>query len=202
MIVTRIEELSGSRKRVWIDDSIAFVLYKGELRLYEIAEGEEIREAVFREITEQLLVKRAKLRCMNLLKARPYTEAGLRQKLKQGGYLPEAADAALDYVKSCGYVDDLAYAQEFIRCYAPSRSRRRIQEDLQQKGVSREVIAQAFENAEELGESVDETGLALALLAKRKYDPEKADYQERQKTAAFLFRKGIPGDIIRQVLRG
>ena len=42
MTVTRIEELSKSRSKVYIDEQFAFVLYKGELRLYHLREGEEI----------------------------------------------------------------------------------------------------------------------------------------------------------------
>lgn len=201
MYITKIEELSKTQKRVWIDESFAFVLYKGELRLYGIREGEQLKEEVFREITEVVLVKRAKLRCMNLLKARPYTEKQLRDKLKQGGYLEEAVDKALDYVKSYGYVNDEAYAAEYIRCQSASRSRRKIEEELARKGVEREIVEEAFRQAEEDGDGVDEEALARTFLAKKHYNPEEADYMEQQKMAAFLFRKGIPGEVIRRVIR-
>ena len=67
MIVTGIEEMTKSRSRVSIDGEFAFVLYKGELRHFHLREGNELREEDYREITTELLPKRAKLRAMNLL---------------------------------------------------------------------------------------------------------------------------------------
>ena len=69
MIVTRIEAVSRSRSKIYLDDSFAFVLNKGELHLYGIREGEELKEEAYRDILENLLGKRATVRCMNLLKA-------------------------------------------------------------------------------------------------------------------------------------
>lgn len=81
MTVTRIEGITSKKARIFIDNEFAFVLYKGELRLYKIREGEEIGKDEYREITEKLLPKRAKLRSMNLLKSKAYTERQLRDKL-------------------------------------------------------------------------------------------------------------------------
>ena len=89
MRVTQIAELSKSRSKVYIEQEFAFVLYKGELRLYHVREGEEISEADYRTIMEEVLPKRAKLRAMNLLKDREYTTARLRRKLEQGFYPAE-----------------------------------------------------------------------------------------------------------------
>ena len=114
MTVTRIEELSKSRSRVYIDDQFAFVLYKGELRLYHLREGEEIALQDYETILGEILPKRAKLRAMNLLKSRDYTVSQLRQKLEQGGYPEAVAEEALGYVESFHYTDDLRYAVSFI----------------------------------------------------------------------------------------
>ena len=67
MRVTKIEELSKARCKIFIEQEFAFVLYKGELRLYRIREDEEITQADYQEIMEKVLPKRAKLRAMNLL---------------------------------------------------------------------------------------------------------------------------------------
>ena len=73
MKVTEIEAVSKSRAKVYIDDKFAFVLYKGELRSFQIREGEEVSEEDYRNILEEVLPKRAKRRAMNLLKSREYT---------------------------------------------------------------------------------------------------------------------------------
>ena len=41
MTVTKIEEVTKAKCRIEIDQEFAFVLYKGELRMYHIREGEE-----------------------------------------------------------------------------------------------------------------------------------------------------------------
>ena len=73
--MTKIEELSKSRSKVYIDQEFAFVLYKGEFRLYHVREGEAIEPCDYETIMKEVLPKRAKLRAMNLLKSREYTTA-------------------------------------------------------------------------------------------------------------------------------
>ena len=73
MLVTQVTELSKSRSKVYIDQEFAFVLYKGELRLYGVREQEELSEESYREIMQEVLPKRATLRCMNLLQSRRET---------------------------------------------------------------------------------------------------------------------------------
>ena len=70
MTVTAIREITKSRVLVSVDETFAFVLYKGELRSYGLKEGQEITEEAYRDIMENLLPRRAKLRAMNLLKNR------------------------------------------------------------------------------------------------------------------------------------
>lgn len=115
MIVTGIEEVSRSRSKVCLEGDFAFVLYKGEIRFYGIREGEDLPEESCREILDELLPKRATLRCMHLLKDRAYTEGQLRRKLDMAGYPPCSIGRALEYVKSYGYVDDLRYALDYIQ---------------------------------------------------------------------------------------
>lgn len=202
MQVTRIEELTKSRSKVYIDGEFAFVLYKGELRLYHVKEGGTLEEDTYRTIMGEVLPKRAKLRAMNLLKNREYTTAQLRGKLEQGLYPPEVIELALDYVASFHYTDDMRYALQYITCHENDRSRRRIEQDLQGKGISRETIQAAWDTWESDGGVQDEERMIRRLLDKRGFSPETADYAEFQKQAAFLMRKGFSGESIRRVLRG
>lgn len=201
MRVTGIEEVSRSRSRIYLDGSFAFVLYKGELRTFSIREGEELEEASYRQIMEEILPKRASLRCMNLLKSRAYTEKQLRDKLAQGQYPASCVDAALDYVKSYNYVNDLRYAEEYIENQREKKSRRILEQDLLRKGVTGEQIEQAFASQEELGNDPDEEALARLLLKKKHFEAQNATYQEQQKMAAYLYRKGIASGTIHKVLR-
>lgn len=201
MEITAIEEVSKSRSRIWIDGEPAFVLYKGELRVFRLQVGEEISGQDYRTIMGEVLPKRARLRAMNLLTKREYTESRLYDKLKEGGYPEEIIRNALDYVASFHYTDDLRYAVAYITDHENTRSRRRIEQDLLGKGIGKQTLEQAWRKWEEQGGSQDEQGMIRSLLQKRNYDPESADFREKQRTYAFLMRKGFSSDAVRKAMR-
>ncbi len=201
MIVTGIEEISKSKCKIFIDGEFAFALYKGELPVYHIKNGKEIAEEVYQELTAQILPKRAKLRVMNLLKARTYTEEELRRKLRLGFYTESHIKEALDYVKSYGYVDDMAYAMDFIRYRAESLSKKQIENKLLQKGIKKETIENAFLECEEEGTVVEELKQINAYLEKKHYHAEKCDHKEKQKLVATLYRRGFSINSINQVMK-
>ena len=200
MTVTQIEPISSAKSAVWIDGEFAFVLYKGELRNYRLEENEEITTAVYEEIIGSLLPKRAKLRCMNLLQERSYTRKQLQDKLKQAGYSEGIIEQALAYMESFGYVDDAAYAKRYVEDYLERKSLRKISEELARKGISREIIEDAIAFVEERDGASDEETMIRELLIKKKYDAETADYKEKNRIQAFLFRKGFSPDKIRKVM--
>ena len=203
MLVTQITELSKSRSKVYIDQEFAFVLYKGELRLYHIKEGELLKEEDYRTIMEEVLPKRAKLRAMNLLQGREYTTSQLRTKLQQGFYPPKIIEQAIDYVAGFQYIDDLRYAVDYITYHEDSRSRRRIEQDLQGKGILAATIEEAWQVWQENGGKQDEQAMIRELLHKKHYDTEgETDWKERQKIYAFLARKGFSAEAIRKAIGG
>lgn len=200
MTITEITAITKSRYKVALEDGFTFVLYKGELRRFRLEQGREIPDEAYRSIIDEILPKRARLRCMNLLKSKDYTHKQLEDKLRQGGYPQEIIDDAVAYVESYGYVDDRRYVKDFISYNIQTKSRSRIENDLMRKGIRRELIFQSFEELEEDGVSIDEEGLIHKLLFKKKYNAKTADINEKQKMYAFLYRKGFKPDIIRRVL--
>ena len=200
MIVTNLEPHTKARIKVYVDQELAFVLYKGELTAYGIKVGEELTQEDYQLIMKELLPKRAKLRSMNLLKSKDYTEKQLRDKLRDGFYPQEVIEEAVAYVKSYHYIDDARFAESYITYYSESRSRRRIEQDLGQKGIAKEVIELAYSEAAEKEKLPDETKLIEEQLRKKHFDKENATYEEKQKITAFLYRKGFRIDGIRKVL--
>lgn len=200
MVVTRVEELSRSRSKVYIEEEFAFVLYKGELRLYHVRQGEELSQADYDAILREVLPRRAKRRAMNLLQGREYTTKQLHDKLREG-YYPEAViDQALDYVAGYRYIDDLRYAVSYITGQESVRSRRRIEQDLIRKGIPRKILEQAWQEWEEQGGAQDEQSMIKKLLEKKKYDTGHTDRKEVQRLYSFLARKGFSGEQIRKAL--
>lgn len=200
MIVTDITPFDNKRSRIYIDGEFAFILYKGEIRDFDLRTGEEITSPVFDEITNVLIPKRAKLRAMNLLQKRDYTEYKLREKLKEGLYSEEIIDEAVEYLKSFKYLDDERYADDYIRYHLKDKSRSRLKQDLIQKGIKVDIIEQALVSAYKDENEDPELKLCAALLKKKHYDPENMSYEEKQKLMAFLYRKGFGSDVIHRAM--
>ena len=200
MIVSDICALDKKRSKVFIDGEFAFVLYNGELRDFDIKVGNELSEDKYNEIECGLLPKRAKLRAMNLLQKRDYTEKQLRDKLSDGMYPQDCIDTAIDYVKSYRYVDDERYAEDYINYQMSGRSRNRIIMDLMNKGISKDIILNKLE--ELYSESGDENEIIQIrqLLIKKKYDAQTIDHKEKQKLIAFLMRRGYDISTIKKAM--
>lgn len=200
MIVTQLTDMGRGRYKVYIEESPAFALYRGELKRLGIREGEEITEEILREIREEILPLRAKKRAMNLLQKREYTSAALREKLRDGEYPEACVEEAVAYVESYGYVDDRRYARDFIVYNMDRKSRVRIEQDLMRKGIHKDTVQSLFEELEEEGAKQDETAMIRRLLEKKKYDAKTADGREKQRMYAFLYRKGFHSEAINRAL--
>lgn len=200
-MITQIEELDKKRYKIYIDQEFGFVLYKGEIAEYKIKINCPIDSKVYYVIKKELLPKRAKKRCLNLLQKRPYTEHKLREKLTEGLYTEDIIDEAIDYVKSFHYIDDYEYACRYIFYHKESESRKKMEEKLIIKGIEGEILSKAFADSYSDDEAFSiEMEQAIKLLQKRKYEPQNADWKEKQKIYVFLLRKGISPSIIKKAM--
>ncbi|MEZ3486731.1 MAG: RecX family transcriptional regulator [Lachnospiraceae bacterium] len=199
MIVTKIEPQAGTktRFRVHVDEETSFVLHKGELSRYHIEEGAELDDETYEEIVCKVLSKRAKARALHLLNDMGRTESQLRMKLLKGGYPEEVVDEAVAYVKSFGYINDAEYARSFIEGRKDRKSRMELYAALCRKGIAREEAEQALTDYYD-GE--DSRTAIEAILRKKKFDPQTADYIQKQKMGGYLMRKGFRYDEIRHAL--
>ena len=203
MLAEQILKVTDKKIKIILEDGTSFVLYSGEVRRYHIHEGEEIPDDVLARIREEVLTKRAKLRCMNLLKSSDRTVRQLSDRLRRDGYPEDIIGAALDYVASYHYTDDRRYAENYIRSASGKKSRKEITLQLRKKGVSGELIEEAFlglsqEAAESgLAEEAGDAGAIRKLIEKRHFDAGSASYEEKQKLLAYLMRKGFSmGDVL------
>ena len=89
MLVTEVKKITDRRNRICLEDGTSFVLYAAETRKLRIREQEDLPEEALRRIMEEILKKRACLRCMNLLMSRDRTVQQLRHRLMMDGYPEE-----------------------------------------------------------------------------------------------------------------
>lgn len=194
MTADRIEPLDKRRSKVFLDGSFAFVLYRGELKKYGIEEGKSLPEDTVRRIFDEVICRRARERALYLLKFSGKTEEELRRKLMMGWYPAEAADRALIFLKQYGFIDDLKYVRNYVETFGGRKSRAEIENKLREKGIDRESIRAALEEADP-----DEDGQIRRILEKRHYSSDQSRVQ-KQKQAAYLIRKGFPYDAVRRVM--
>ena len=159
---------------------------------------EEIPEEQYEKIRTEVILKRAKLRAMHLLTDMARTERGLREKLKQGMCPEDLIDAAIDYVKSFGYLDDDCYAEQFVESRKGTKSKKEIRALLLQKGICAEKIDQALEKC---WQEEDSTEAIRALIRKKRVDLSQASDLEIQRLYGFFGRKGFRFEDVRQVIQ-
>ena len=144
--------------------------------------------------------KKAVKKAMDLLLRGDRTEAELRDRLNGYDFEPAAVDEAIGYVKSFGYIDDLRYAKTYIDYHRVRRSRKELKHRLRDKGVSDEIISEAFL---EYDEADDDPELASMqqLIAKRLKGRQisELDYNEKAKHMRYLAGRGYPSDKIRRL---
>lgn len=195
MIVTKLEKVDTKKTKVYLDDEYAFILYPQDLRGYKIKEGIEVSEELYCQIMKETIIRRAKQKAMALLKRSDRTEKELRIKLKQSEYPESAIEEAVSYVMKYGYVDDERYLENYLFYKKGQKSIRVIEMELQQKGLSKEQIREQIEK-EELndGETIQKA------IRKKIGAKSELSYEETQKVAAYLYRKGFKEEDIRKYL--
>lgn len=199
MIVTRIESVAGKKTkfRICFDGQPTLVLYKGELSRYHIEADKQMDEETYRTLSE-LVRKRARIRAMKLLEIADRSEKALMEKLLDGGYSREAAEDAVSYVKSFGYLDDDRLAGYLVASRKATKSKAELKAYLLGKGLSRN---QAEEALARNYKSEDAQEAIRRHMTKKHFDPETATPQEKQRIYAFLARKGFAYEDIRQVIQ-
>lgn len=195
MLVLTVEPIDKRRFKISCEGGFVFALYKGELGRYKIEEKKELSEADYLEILNEILFKRALQRVIYILKASDKSENEIRRKLELAYYPKEAIEHAVSAAKRYRYIDDANYCRKYVEASISRKSIRQISFELNQKGISKDIIQSALENVpDKERENIEK------LLKKRGYMPEECSREDRQKHMAYLMRKGFLHDDIEHVL--
>lgn len=200
MLITSLEKVSKTRTRVTFDYDETLVLSDKDLIAYDIRENQELDESVYQELLQQMRVT-AIQRAGRILKGMDYTMQGLRDKLVRAGYPEDIAENTVERLVDSGYVDDRRYAENYVRVHLTDKSIARIRNDLQQKGVSKELLEDVLRTYEEErgGEmATQERAQIRRFLLRKHYDPDTMTYEETARIKAALLRKGFSMEHIRQ----
>ena len=72
--------------------------------------------------------------------------------------------------------------------------------DLFQKGISKEIVQEAFNRWEEEGTVQDEKAMILKLLEKKNYNNE-CELGQKRRIYSFLLRKGYSAEAIQDAMK-
>lgn len=192
--IEEIKKLTGGRYLIRLDDGSSFPLYGKELSAYGLQEGEALSETVCDAVMRDLLPKRAKICAMHILEKTDKTEFQLRQKLTALCYPEDIIEEAVAYVKKYHYIDDLRYAVRYMEYRQDRKSLRQMEQELYQKGISKEII----QEARSCIDVPDEDSQIQVWLKKKQYQPDTADQKELHRIYNFLLRKGYTSSAIQR----
>jgi len=122
--------------------------------------------------------------------------------------IEQMIDLVIHKLKQQKFLNDEEFAKMWIRSRTEFKPKgeRLIRLELQQKGVSKDIIDKAFEDfdviqKEEKGKKRDELSLAKDILEKKRKKFEPMNRQERfNKAGSLLARRGFDLDIIKAAI--
>ena len=196
--ITRISQQLKAKHRysIFIDDKYRCSLSATELSLSGWREGVELTEADVLSLLAAAARSKSLERVYGLLAVRARSRQEVEQYLKRKGTDdPAERTLIIDRLEAAGLINDIDFAGHWLndRKQVRPRSRRMIELELMQKGVSRDDIESA------MGEwSGDDELAAAKKLASKKLATYKGD---QQKVIQYLCRNGFSFATAKAVLQ-
>ena len=147
-------------------------------------ENSEINEEELADLERAVSSRRAFNKAVDLLSRRDHSVKELSVKLRQRGFTDEI-EVALEKLSSYGYLDDERFARNFANELVRIKGygKRRIEEELYRKGISRDIISVVLEETEFPEDKLTE-------IIRRKYLRFLDDEKGVKKTISALLRMG------------
>jgi regulatory protein len=155
--------------------------------------GSEVDEPLLGRLAVQAEVEATYRTALKAVERRAFARADLGRRLRRKGHAPEAIELALGRLAERGYLDDAAFAANYVETRAArGRGPLRLARDLAAMGVERGVIDRA------LGAHAGSTDIAgdvpRAPAAKRAGQlGDLPRHVRRRRVLAYLARRGFSG---------
>lgn len=196
MTITSIKQQvkQASRYSIFVDGVYSFSLGDAALLDSKLYVGQELESDRIKELKQLSSDDKIYGLVLRYVAMRPRSIWEIKTYLERKKCSPLLAEQILNKLSINGLIDDLAFAQSWVRSRSllkPS-SRRKIFQELLAKHVSEVVISQA------LDENIESDTEALhALIAKK-----RSRYSDDLKLMQYLARQGFGYDDIKRALKG
>jgi regulatory protein len=133
------------------------------------------------------------------------SRAEMERRLTRAEFTPEVIEKVLAELEARNWLDDTKFAQDWVEDRADRKKygRKRLAQELRQRGVDKEDIEAAIDSIDAESEvararAAAETRWDAETLQKADFDTRQA---EKRRMANFLQRRGFSWNIIEQVFR-
>ena len=194
MTLREIKQTSPERFTLVFDDGTELKTTLGIITEHFIHSGMDFDEDAYNELVSACTLALAKARALRIINARPMSREELRKRLVEKGETPENAEACADWLCRMGLINDAEYAGSVVRHYAAmGYGPGRVRQELQHRGVPRELWDDALARMPDPEEAIDRF-LTAKLRGKT---PDRATLQ---RLSAALQRRGFSWQDIRPAL--
>ena len=185
----------SSRCKIVFEDGTVLktaVSVAADLALYT---GKTLTDEAWQTLQDAAAAANARMRAVRIVSSTAVSDRELRRRLVRKGESQENADAAVDWLRDIGAVDDAELARRIARrCAAKGYGAARIRQELAAKGVPREHWDAALEALPEPDEAIDR-------FIRQKLRGGRPDRREQQKLIDALRRRGHSWGDIRAALQ-
>ena len=195
MIITKLDKVGTKQVRLFFDEEKYCLLYYNEVRRLGFHEKDEVGQQEFEELNK-LLLHRAKLKAMSLLKYQYRTRKELKDRLMRAEFPEFITEGAIAYVESFGYINDEEYVRRYMEYKAETKSRIQIKMDLRKKGIGTEILERIFDEYE-----YEEDDVLEEQVQKRIRQKGSVTKENFQKYYGYFARKGFNSVKIIDLLR-
>lgn len=194
--ITDIKAQRGKKRRVnvYLDGEYTFSV--GTMVAASLRRGDSLSDEEIEELQIQDSVQTAYDRTLQYLAYRPRSTGEVRRYLREKRVPEQAHEQVLERLSSAGLLDDLAFVQYWVEnreTFRP-RGRRLLRQELRQKGIGNELIAETLREVDE-----EKSAGRAALKQGRRY-AHLDDEVFRQKMYSFLRRRGFAYEVIRETI--
>ena len=197
MKITRItKQERRDRYNIFVDGKFCAALSAELLLEARIAEGDDLAPGQLDPFLDRDAVGKVVARAFRYLAQRPHSEHELRIKLTRKEVEPDLVEEAFVRLRERGYLDDAAFARQWVEERGIDRGPRLLSAELRRKGVADEVIEQVVVNDE-----TEQVAAARDLSAKRLARLSgESPATVRRRLSDHLARGGYSYDVIRRAL--
>lgn len=198
--ITHIQKVGSSEDYVvFVDGEPAFEADMEMILSLGLKVGVRLDEDAMSGARDKAEERQARTYALRLLTIRPRTQSEIRLRLGDRSFSSPCIDRTIDWLRSLGYLDDRAFARNWIESRARGKpaGRRLIAYELQQKGVDRNLVSEILEEIDSEDE-LKSARLAATSRLRRMGDADKVTV--RRRLEAHLYRRGFGTQTIVKVV--